>query len=688
LINFTANGARLAAILLTVFVAISVYLNALSGDFVHDDVNMVLHNPWITDVKNIPDMLFSNVWAFDGRLSNFYRPLAFLVYTANYYIFGLDPWGFHLTNVALHAIVSVLVLLLAARAFQHGDMPTPPFMQNVRTPTSYLFALAASLMFATHPIHTEPVAWISGITDLLYSMFFLLALYYYIGAKPGWNISRLLSLICFFLAALSKETALTLPIMLFAFDLLLGRNVEFSLRGVRQLIIRYLPFASVAAVYLALRTYALGGFAPVHESLNLNAYEYIINVFPLFAHYLQMLVLPLGLNIYHGIDPIRTLGSQAGVISVALLLAYVCTLLWLYRQNRLAAFYLAWIVIPLLPVFYLPALAGNPFSERYLYLPSVGFVMLAIMGIHRLSGRFASMLGSSSAWMVVMVSLIITLYSITTIGRNAVWASNITLWEDAVRKSPEEFPLYINLATAYFEEKRYDEALTATQQALHIYPRSGVALYSLGSIYFALERMPEAIDALSLAVRADPRNPMKRYHLGTAYAKTGMPELAIDQFRRSVALDPNYAAAYFQLGLLAYNEKRWKDAVSLFERAVRRKPGYSAVYLELGKTYEHLGELSQATRVYQEAVRLDPSLLGAHRALGLVYEKTGDFKSALKAFLSVVESEPSASGFVDLGRAYLRNGMRKEAEKAIADALALEPANETARNMLRALPEE
>ena len=593
------HGANISAIVTTVTVAVLAYLNALSGGFVHDDVNIIQRNPWITDLGYIPELFFTNAWAFEGTVSNFYRPLAFLAYMGCYYAFGLDPWGFHLANLALHAIVSALVYLLAVRVFRS---------EAVEPLTPYMLALAAALIFAVHPIHVEAVAWVSGIMDLLYSMFFLLSFYFYIGSKPGWNTHRAVSLTCFFLAALSKETALTLPIMFLAYDLLISRNLQLSLRGLWQLFTRYLPYACVGVTYLVMRVYALGGFAPRPNDLDLGPYDAFINIFPLFAQYLEKLVLPINLNVYHGFDPIASFLTSAGLLSMAIFLAYGFLLWWLYRRSRKGAFFLLWLIVPLLPVFYLPALGENPFSERYLYLPSVGFVMLVVMGMRLLSSRPATIYGGGTAWFVVMASIIISAYAVATIARNEVWASNISLWEDTVRKSPEEFPVQINLASAYYEAKRYDEALSAVKRALALNPRSGEALYGLGSIYFEQDKMTEAIDALKLALSADPSNPVKHYHLGAAYAKSGMDTQAMNQFRQSVALNPDYAVGYFQIGLLYAKQMEWKAAAFEFERAVRIEPGYAEAHLELGKAYESLGELDRAMQQLQTAVRLDPSL--------------------------------------------------------------------------------
>ena len=682
-----ACSSRVAAILLAAAVSLLVYINALTGDFVHDDTNMVLHNPWITDVSHVLDILFSNAWAFEERPSNFYRPVAFLLYMANYYVFGLNAWGFHLTNILLHAGVVAFFFLVAETLFLSMRISDEFRFGVVTLSLARVLALLCALLFATHPIHVEPVAWISGISDLLFSLFFMMALYFYIKPRPG-NGGGWAYLACFFLAALSKETALTLPILLFAYDTIVGRNMAWSVSGLAKMARRYMPIILITLAYLLLRSYAIGGFAPASKELGLGAYEYFINVFPLFALYLEKLVLPMDLNIFYGFEPILGLLTSAGIIGVIVVLAYIGGFLWLCRVDRHAAFCLLWIVIPLLPVLYLPALGGNPFSERYLYLPAAGFVFLTVLGLYRVSTLFAHQPMRMTVGFMAVFSLILTSYSYATVTRNTVWHSNVTLWEDAAGKAAEEFPVHINLASAYFEDGRYEEALVAARKALYLNPRSSEALYGLGSIYFELDRMPEAIDTMRLALRLDPKNPVKHYHLGAAYARNSLPEQAILQFRRSISLNPDYAQAYYRLGILFSESSDWQKSVSHLQRAVQIEPEFSDAYYELGKAYEGLNEQELAKQSYRQAVRLNPSLSAGFSALGLLYEKTGDYRRAAAAFTSALEIESNAPALVDLGRVLLRGGMRGEAEIAFIDALVLDPEYAEADRALRALRKE
>ncbi|MGD0884816.1 MAG: hypothetical protein ABSA46_08080, partial [Thermodesulfovibrionales bacterium] len=157
-------------ILIIFLVCFAVYFNALSNDFAYDDTDQVLKNHWIRDVQYIPDIFSKSVWSFQGEtaISNYYRPFMHLIFMLNYYVFGLRPWGFHLVNILFHAGVSILVFVLASRLLRAssnasrlkekgfvGSLLSPPFL--------------GAVLFATHPIHTEAVAWVAGIPDLSYT---------------------------------------------------------------------------------------------------------------------------------------------------------------------------------------------------------------------------------------------------------------------------------------------------------------------------------------------------------------------------------------------------------------------------------------------------------------------------------------------------------------------------------------
>ena len=353
------SSSKYTAVAVLLIISIGVYLNALPNEFVYDDEGQVLGNLWISDVKNIPEIFLTDVWAFAGeeRLSNYYRPLMHIIYMIDYHIFGLKPWGFHLTNIIFHAGVTLLVFMVSSIIINQPQIPNPkskipnpksqilnPKSQilnpksQILNPKSQILnpPFIAALLFAAHPINTEAVTWVAGIPELSFTLFYLLSFYLYIypvgdkslnrrgscksieeiaftvipapdydirGQAPAgiqkslvlkntgfpiktsgmtnrdfcknlgikangkWGKGFILSLIFFFLSTLCKETALTLPLLMLVYDYSISRSsVNSSRFTVHSIMKRYFPYLIVSIIYFILRTYALGGLAPLKRS--------------------------------------------------------------------------------------------------------------------------------------------------------------------------------------------------------------------------------------------------------------------------------------------------------------------------------------------------------------------------------------------------------------------------------------
>jgi 4-amino-4-deoxy-L-arabinose transferase-like glycosyltransferase len=188
------SSSKPAALAIILAVSFGVYFNALFNGFVYDDRYLILQNPWIRDARHIPDIFLTNIWAFQGEgASSYYRPILHLIYMVDYHIFGLRPWGFHLSKILFHAGNSLLVFFTASTIINRhmgGDTDT-------KTPQVYI-PFVAALLFAIHPIHTEAVT--VGTTEVSLAFFYLLSFYLYIRADVMGRGVPVSSLVFFFLA--------------------------------------------------------------------------------------------------------------------------------------------------------------------------------------------------------------------------------------------------------------------------------------------------------------------------------------------------------------------------------------------------------------------------------------------------------------------------------------------------------
>jgi tetratricopeptide (TPR) repeat protein len=616
----SSRKTRSYLLLTTVFlVSFVVYFNTLFNGFVMDDHFQVLENRWIRDVRYIPEMFTRGVWEFKGEVSSYYRPMMHVMYLASHHVFGLRPWGFHLVNILLHGGVSVLVLLVLFKLLKESDQTVP-----------IVPAFVASMLFTTHPIHTEAVAWVAGISDLSFAFFSLLAFLFHIRSHEGMKGGQLLAAASFFAATLCKEPAFTLPVILIAYDIAVRKQKE----GIARYLKRYIPYALGAGVSFVLRINALKTLAPWKAPSELSPAEYALQIPFLFARYVEKLLLPINLNNWHFLQPPTSLLSAEGIVNLAATAAFLGALVFTARRARMAFLGLLMIVVPLLPTFYLPALTQgiqHAFTERYLYFPSVGFSLLAALLIVWTEDRRPTW----TTALLIALSMIVLLYSGATLRRNAVWRDSYTLWSDAARKSPGSAEPHNALGDYFKETGRIDEA---------------IAQYRIG-------------------VRLSPQTPHIHANLGVAHAMKGRTAEAIEQIKTALLLWPGFTYAHDSLGVIYAQTGRYDEAVREFQIAVGLNPSFEDAYRHLGIAYGDMGHTDKAIEYLKKALDLNPDDVDAHNDLGIAYGKKGLMHDAMEHFEAAVRMQPGDPDYrYNLARAYESLGLSEKANDQIRRA--------------------
>ena len=549
-LNKSFNAAGLVPVFVLFILSAVVYLNILPNGFVHDDSDQIINNPWITDFANLPGVFFSSAWAFleEEVTSNYYRPVMHLVYMIDYAIFELNPWGFHLTSVIINSINSVLVfflvnLLLEREGIWSGEEGEAGWMG---LGPSGLGALAGALIFSVHPIHTESVAWAASIPELTFTFFFLLSFYLYIRyARGGGFYLYVISLVSFFFSTLCKEPALALPIALVAYELFVRKKRVFPLWS---WLVRFVPFAAVGVLYIILRIYALKGFAPRGGAHELGAFGNILNIFPLVFDYFSRLVLPINLNFFYTFKPVHSIVEPRAIYSLVFAIIVLFILWRTYKFSRLAFFSIIFIILPLLPVLYIPAVGRNTFAERYLYLPSFGMAVLIALFIRDVLTRRAANLKV----VAIVIAVLVIAGGVLTVKRNYVYKDNFSLWSDTIKKSPDNGFVRLNLGIEYAASGDDDKAIEYYHGALE-------------SIYLN-------VDAT-----------LTYYNLANAYTRKGKLSKAIDAYNEALEIDPDYYKAYNNLGIVYAMQGNLDKASGLFERSLSIEPGFKDAEKNLEK---------------------------------------------------------------------------------------------------------
>ena len=439
--------------------------------------------------------------------SNTYRPLLFLVFMAENFIFGLSsPWGFHLVNVALLALNGCLLYGIALMLFEKDDAPGGLCYRS-------LPPLLAALVFTLHTINSEVANWASAQAELLFTALFLSAFRIY-AKGPRESVGRVaVSALVYFLALLVKETAIILPALLFAADLI------YDGRRIFKRAFNYAIFFGAAVVYMAIRTYAVG--ALVHEKkIAFSAFEAFINIFPLITQYLSKLVYPSGLSIIYEFYPARSFGDMRVIAGMIVVTAFVLALIFVrQRPIRLA---LVWTALPLLPVLYIPALSTSATADRYLYLPTAGFAII----VASVALAVIKRPGAIRVIVVLACSLaLLSSYAVASFKRSVVWREDYTLWADALEKSPRSAHVHYNFAWSSLAKGDARSAIEHYRESIRLSPEGAAdAHYNLGLIYTDQYILDEAVSEFLAALELKPDFAMALDALSRARALKAMEE--------------------------------------------------------------------------------------------------------------------------------------------------------------------
>jgi tetratricopeptide (TPR) repeat protein len=574
-------------------VAVACYLNSLPGDFVFDDLFAVKNNPDLRPETPLAELFAHDFWGtpIDSPESHkAYRPLTVLSYRLNYLLGELDPLGYHLLNALLHGAVCLMLLPM-----------------STRLAGSLRAAVVATLLFATHPVHTEAVANLVGRAELLCTVFYLAGFQAFTraagakGTRWHWFI---LAQVCLVGATLAKETGLTLVGLWFAYDLLYRPREGSTLPRRAQVVRRQAIIVGLGLGYLVLRKALLGEALP-HLAVIDNpvsagtlserwlTYAYI------HARYAWLLLWPVKLCADYAYLSIPLVQSVADPRNLATLACYggligMVVVTWRSPRRQFYLCCLSWLILPLLPVAHIFFQAPTVIAERALYLPSVGFCLLVAQGLEQLArhGKNHQRLA------LVTVACLLLCYAGRTFVRNQDWRTEERLFRSVLDVFPHNVKAHVSLGVIHRYRDQYDAAVGYFRQALAV--------------------KPDYDDAL--------------YYLGQVRSLQGKPAEAESWFRRALAANPGYTAVHIDLGVLLAQRKQHAEAIVHFKQALRLDPGAVNARKNLGHSLVQSGNPEEAARQYQGVLVSQPDDGGTLIGLGYALKAMGDLEGARDIF--------------------------------------------------------
>ena len=623
------DRARILFITALVACATLPYLNILVNGFVYDDDAQVMQNPYVRSFRYLKEIFTTNVWSFSGVVvSNYYRPVMTLGYLVCYKLFGMQAYGFHLVSLLLHVLVVCLVFVLTERLT--GDR---------------VCAFVAGALFALHPVHTESVAWIAAVTDLEVTLFYLLTFGIFLAvARPGGRRSEPLVAamgVTFLLALFSKEQAMTLPALATVYEHFFRE--DRSETSTSQKLGRYGVLWLVGVAYVLFRIHFLGGLAPEEKFRQVTPQQIVLSAIALVAQYVWKLLWPVRLCAFYVFHPstspldLRVLAGLLALLAFAALF-FVC---WRSRERnvRFVFFAILWFFATLAPILNAHWVGENVFTERYLYLPSVGVAWLVGLGASKLWSRAAPRPAERRA--LVLAGLAVGgLFAARIVIRNRDWNNDKVLFTRTLDLSPDAYGVLNSLGIIYWDEGHLDKAESAWRRVLAANPDDPGALINLGLVASQRHQYAEAKGFFQRAMELKPNLEAPHLSLGDTYLKMGLRGPAELQLRAAVAISPSDTRARNRLGQLLFETGRPHEAEEQFRASVRSKPSVIA-YDFLGMLNIRRGAVGEAARDFRAALSLEESDSYAHFGLGDIYKIAGRKAEALSQYQAGLVMDPT-----------------------------------------------
>jgi tetratricopeptide (TPR) repeat protein len=685
-----AGAAAIAAI---VFVA---YYPSINGGFVLDDDVLVTNNRLITGSNGLY-RFWSTTEAID------YWPATNSTFWLGWRLWGMSPTGYHLTNLILHVLESLLIWII---------------LRKLSIPGAFL----AAMIFAVHPVNVESVAWIAQLKETMAMLFFLLSILWYIKAdmpttsvgmmpagmpttsvgmapvlapRPtfGWcpvaakqfnthcrlhtfssfilNPSSFhfwywLSLGSFVLAMLSKGSAAVLP------ALLLG--IVWYLRPLtKRDLARIAPFFAVAVMLAAVdmwfQTHGSG-----EQLRNADYMERLLGAGGVIWFYIYKALLPLDLVFIYTQWQIHV---DKLLWWLPLIMAVIVTaLFWWYRNAWARPLVFAWgffcvALVPVMGLINVGFMKHSLVADHYQHISLIGVIGLATAGwsIWHKRQRGHNRWGANCAAAIAVCTL-----AFLTWRQSALYGNAMTLYQATLKENPDCWMAHDNLGNALFGAGRTMQAIEQYEQALGLNPDDPATNSNMGNVLLQIGRTREAIEHCEKAILLKPNFPEAQNNLGNALVQAGRVEEGIKHYEQAIRLNPDYVKARCNLGIALIRAGRFAEAADHFQQALRLRPDLAEIHNNLGTILDKTGRRQEAIEYYQQAIKLQPDYADAHFNLGKTLEEEGEHQKAAEQYKQALALKPDDSeAHFNLGNSLVKLGRPEEAIEHYRQALRLKP---------------
>jgi tetratricopeptide (TPR) repeat protein len=670
---------RVTAIIALIVLILIVYIQVLHFGFAHlDDSVYVTQNSHVLGGLSAEGLK----WAFTSMFAGFWHPITWLSLMLDAQIYGSWAGGYHLTNLLLHVVSSLILFMIFHRM-------TGSFWRSGFVAT----------LFALHPLHVESVAWIGERKDVLSAFWGMLTIYAYIyyAERPG--IKRyLFFFIFFFLGLMSKAMLVTMPFLLLLLDYWPLDRIFFRVKSseiitsdkkgfvipkpasIRRVILEKIPLF-ILIIPISIVTFFAErkfGALPTMESfpLDMRIYNALIS----YIRYMGKTILPINLSVYYP-HPGMWPALQVIIAGSIIILLSILVFSKMARYPYLTVGWL-WYLGTLVPVIGLVQVGPCSMADRYTYIPLIGLFIMFVWGVPDLVGRFPH----KKAVLSFGALLLIIVLSILSWQRCRLWGDNFLLWDDVLKKynissignirenrrmafaynfrglgyaekgnyrqAIEDYNMALKIDNKYGEALnnrantygiigQNDLALRDFAQIITINPKFADAYYNRGNLYLSISDLDKAINDFTEVIRIDPDMADAFNNRGVAFRLKGQYEKSFADFNQALIINSKLAEAYFNRGIIYNIHKQYIPAIANFTETLKIKPKYTDAYFNRGVSFAFLGKYDDAIRDFRQVLNIDGSCIPALENLGSLLRKMKRYEESSAQYKKILQIKPN-----------------------------------------------
>jgi tetratricopeptide (TPR) repeat protein len=559
------------ALCLSVFLA---YTPVFNSDFVNwDDEDYVLNNESIHSFSNLREILTKPI---QGN----YHPLTMLSLALNYSISGTDATSYHIMNLLLHMMNTVLVFFFVLSLFKGKTW----------------MAFIVALLFGIHPLHVESVAWVSERKDLLYSLFFILGLTLYSKyIDSGKRYFLLIVFLCFILSLLSKPAAVIFPVLLFAIDYFKGRP------NILKTYLEKVPFLICSVLFglLTMQGQESAGATEFAKVFSLTD-RFLFASYGIMMYFIKT-ILPIDLCTFYPFPDTANGLPVIYYLSLVFLLLVLVLFIKTFKTNKFIAFAILFYLLNLALVLQLIPVGNAVIADRYAYLPLIGIFLIPGYYFQKQIDSNKGQINVSMLFALIIVSF--TLIRMSNV-QAATWKNGASLWDHAIKVSPSS-RAYVNRGLLYKQAGNMTKAFESYDHAIKLGSREPDAWVNRGNIYFANREYEKAIQDYNYCLQLNSKQVKAYENRGSSYASLGKTELALHDFNKALELDSASSGAYANRAMLNMSLGEYQHAINDYRKALDLKQDPNGeMWSFSGEAYFKLGKYEAALNCYDQALKI------------------------------------------------------------------------------------